>query len=122
MGSPTVTVPKSDGVVQLCGDYKVTVNPVLDVDQYPLPCPEDLMSSLTVGLKFDKLDLTSAYQQMLLDEAPREYVTINTHCGLYRYTRLPFGIASSRRPWIAFCRSYSMSFATSMTSWSPDHG
>ena len=87
MGSPIVAVPKSDGNIRLCGDYKVTVNPVLDIDQYPLPCPEDLMSSLTGGLKFLKLDLSSAYQQMLLN--------VDAHQGLYRYTRLPFGIASA---------------------------
>ena len=77
--APIVAVPKSDGTIRLCGDYKVTVNPVLDVDQYPLLCPEDLMFSLTGGLKFSKLNLSSAYQQMPLDEDSREYVTINTH-------------------------------------------
>ena len=93
--APVVPVPKGDGQIRLCGDYKVTINPVLDVDQYPLPKPDDLFATLAGGKKFTKIDLTHAYQQMSLEESCRELVTINTHRGLYRYTRLPHGVASA---------------------------
>jgi len=85
-------VPKSDRAVRICGDCKVT-NPLLQVDQYPLPRPRDLFTCLTGGKVFSKLDLTAAYQQMLLDETSSRLVTIKTTKGLFRYTRLPFGVA-----------------------------
>ena len=93
--APIVTVPKKDGTVRICGDYKVTVNPVLDVDQYPLPRPEDLFATLAGGKFFSTLDLSHAYNQVVLDDSSLKYLTINTHRGLYQYTRLPFGVASA---------------------------
>ena len=93
--APIVPVPKKDGSHRICGDYKVTVNPVLDIDQYSLPKPTDLFTALAGGNKFSTLDLTQAYQQLLLIEDSRRYTTINTHKGLYQYTRLLFGIASA---------------------------
>ena len=90
-----VHVPKADGTTRSCGDYAVTVNPQLHVPQYPIPIPEDVFLKLRGGQRFTKLDLKSAYQQLPLDPESQQFVTINTHRGLYRYKRLPFGIASS---------------------------
>ena len=93
--APIVPVPKKDGRFRICGDYKVTVNQVLSVEQYPLPKPDELFATLAGGKCFSKLDLSQAYLQVLLEEESRPYVTVNTHQGLYRYTRLPFGVASA---------------------------
>ena len=54
-----------------------------------------VFTTLVRGQKFTKLDLTQAYQQMPLEENAKELVTINTHQGLYQFTRLPFGVASA---------------------------
>ena len=56
--APIVPVPKKDGTVRICGDYKVTIN------NAPLPRPADLFATLTNGKYFTKLDLSQAYQQM----------------------------------------------------------
>jgi hypothetical protein len=93
--TPMVHIPKVDQTTRSCGDYAVTVNPQLNVPQYPIPLPEEVFQKLRGGKLFTKLDLRNAYQQLLIDEGSQHYVTINTHRGLYRYKRLPFGIASS---------------------------
>ena len=50
--APIVPVKKPDNTIRICGDYKVTVNPVLDVNQHPLPNPEELFVALSGGKKF----------------------------------------------------------------------
>ncbi len=92
---PIVPVLKPDSSVRICGDFKLTVNRVSKLEQYPIPTLEDLCTKLSGGQKFSKLDMSHAYQQLLLDEESRKYVVINTHKGLFRYTRLPFGVASA---------------------------
>ena len=90
--APVVPVVKRDGNVRLCGDYKLTVNSVAKTEIYPLPRIEELFAAVSGGKIFSKLDLSHAYLQLQMDESSQEYVTINTHCGLYHYTRLPLGL------------------------------
>ena len=90
-----MAVPKGDGRLRICGDYKVTINLVLDIDQYPLPKAQDLFSSLSGGRKFTKLNLSQAYLQIMLDEKSRQYLTIKIHRGLDQFLRTPFGMDSA---------------------------
>ena len=74
---------------------KVTVNRALKSEVYPLPRIEEIFAALAGGKHFSKLDLSHAYQQLVLDEEAKKLTTINTQKGLFRYNRLPFGIATA---------------------------
>lgn len=93
--TPIVPVAKKNGTIRICGDYKITLNPVLLIDKYPLPRIEELFSKLQGGVEFSKIDLSQAYQQIELDDESKKLTTINTHKGLFVYNRLPFGVASA---------------------------
>ena len=41
------------------------------------------------------MDKSQAYQQIVVDEQSRIFLTINTHLGLYQYKWLPFGISAA---------------------------
>lgn len=92
--TPLVPVRKADGGLRICADYKVTLNPVLKIDRYPLPRIDDLLVKLNGAKLFTKIDLSQAYNQVLLDD-PENLTVINTHKGLFKYKRLVFGLSSS---------------------------
>ena len=93
--TPIVPVLKGNGTVRICGDFKQTANKAAKTEVYPLPRIEDLFASLAGGTVFSKLDLSHAYQELPLAKESQPFVTVNTHKGLYRYQRLPFGVASA---------------------------
>ncbi|XP_005103163.1 uncharacterized protein K02A2.6-like [Aplysia californica] len=95
--NPIVPVLKRSGDVRICGDFKITINPVLEAEQYTLPRIEDLFAQPGAGEKFSRL--CQAYLQPPFDESSRPLTTINTHKGLYVFNRLVFGITSSPAIW-----------------------
>ena len=84
--SPIVVVPKPDNTVRICGDYKATINQAVEDESYVLPTTQDLCASL---------DLSHAYAQLNVDEESQEYLTVNTHKGLYSYKKPPYAVKSS---------------------------
>ena len=76
--TPIVPILKQDNSVRICGDFKVTVNPIAKLDRYPIPKIEDLFPILGGGQTYTKLDMSQAYQQIVLDDDSMKYTVINT--------------------------------------------
>ena len=93
--SPVVPVRKTDGSIRLCGDYKRTLNPNLDMMIYPLPVVEDCFVEMKGGQLFSKIDIKQAYNSLPLREQDQILATINTHQGLYKPLVLPYGVTSA---------------------------
>lgn len=94
-GTPIVPVLKKSGEIRICGDFKVTLNPFLEVEKYPLPRIEELFANLQGGQTFSKIDLSQAYMQLKLNDESKKLCTISTHKGLFSYQRMPYGISSA---------------------------
>lgn len=94
-GSPLVVIPKADGGVRLCVDYKCGVNERLVTASFPVKRIEDILSNLRDSTYFCKLDLYKAYLHLPVDEESSAIQTITTHRGTYRMNRLSFGIKTA---------------------------
>ncbi|KAG6451692.1 hypothetical protein O3G_MSEX007288 [Manduca sexta] len=92
-GTPIVPVIKKNGDIRICGDYKITINPKLKRDYYPLPRIDELFAKLSRGEKFSKIDLRHAYEQCLLSDESQPYTAITTHVGTFVYRRTPYGLS-----------------------------
>ncbi|KAK9703354.1 hypothetical protein QE152_g29388 [Popillia japonica] len=78
---PTVNVPKKDGGIRICDDFRTTINPVLIAEKHPVPLFDQLRRQLGNGLTYSKIDLKDAYLQFEVEEASRKYLIISTHKG-----------------------------------------
>jgi len=79
--SPVTLVPKKDGSICLCIDYR-KVNELAWKDAYPLPRVDDTLA----GAKwFSTLDLKSGYWQVEVHENDRDKTAFCTHEGLFQF-------------------------------------
>ena len=92
--SNLVIVPKKDGSVRACLDARAP-NKAIKRQTHPIPTLESIIDDLAGARYFSKIDLRSAYCQILLDEPSRELTTFITEKGMYRYKRMVFGLTSA---------------------------
>ncbi|XP_042215540.1 uncharacterized protein K02A2.6-like [Homarus americanus] len=89
--SPCVLVPKPDGSVRMCTDYK-KVNLVTRTDAYPLSRIDDIIDSVGQASFVTKLDLLKGYYQIKLSEEAKQISAFVTAEGLWQYKVMPFGL------------------------------
>ena len=94
-GSPLVIIPKPDGGIRLCVDYKPGVNPQLVSSNYPIRRIDDILNNLKGSKYFCRLDLYKAYLHLRVNPESSEIQTMSTHKGTYRVNRLSFGIKTA---------------------------
>lgn len=85
---------KKSGGLRVCVDLRA-VNKAVIPDKYPLPTAEELTSQFYGSKVFSKLDLRQGYLQVPLHPDSRNLTAFVTHAGVFRYTRVPFGLCSA---------------------------
>ena len=79
--SPIVVLTTSDGDIRICGDYEIGVNHKVCSDSYPIPNVEVAIHALA-GMSFSaKIDLKTAYNQILIYNNFKEVTMTNMPIG-----------------------------------------
>ena len=93
--APLVTVPKKDGKLRVCVDYR-KLNGVTKRDEYRLPLPDDLFDIVGKAKFFSKLDAFSGFWQVPLHPDSREKTSFGLRGGgQFQFTVLPFGLTNA---------------------------
>ena len=86
--------PKSNGKIRMCVDLTM-LNKGVQRELYPLPRVSEMLSQLSKGRLFSKLDANSGFWQVILEPKSRLLTTFITPWGRYCFNRMPFGISSA---------------------------
>jgi hypothetical protein len=94
VGAPILFVPKSDGTMRLCVDYR-GLNKVTVKNRYPIPLVSEMLDRLSKAAIFSKLDLRDAYHRLRIREGDEWKTAFKTRYGHFEYLVMPFGLANA---------------------------
>src|SRR3954469_20626902 len=89
-----VPVPKKDGKVRMCVDYR-DLNKASPKDDFPLPHIDILVDNTTQASVFSFMDGFSGYNQIKMAPEDMEKTTFMTSWGTFCYKVMPFGLRNA---------------------------
>jgi hypothetical protein len=92
--SPLHMVPKKDGEIRFCVDYR-KLNGVTKKDGYPMPNIDAMLHTLDRKLFFSTMDLCSGYWQVRMDSDSIEKTAFAAPNGHYEFTVMSFGLCNA---------------------------
>ena len=94
VGAPILFVPKPDGRLRLCVDYR-QLNKLTILNKYPLPLMTELRERVAGTTVFTKLDLKAGYHRIRIRNGDEWKTAFRTHYGHYDYKVMRFGLVNA---------------------------
>ena len=92
--SPIVPVPKEDGSIRLCIDYR-RLNGVSQADPYYMSTLEEILERVGACKCISKLDLSKGFYQIEVEKESVPKTAFITPFGKYQFLRMPFGLRNA---------------------------
>lgn len=93
-GAPILFVPKKDGNLRLCVDYR-GLNAITYKNRHPLPLISETLDRLGNAGVFSKMDLKDAYHRIGIKRSDRWKTAFRTRYGHFQYRVMPFGLTNA---------------------------
>ena len=93
-GSPVLFVPKPNGKLRLCVDYRL-LNNVTIKDRYAIPLTHELQDRTNGAVIYTKMDLRGAFNLIRIKEGEEWKTAFRTRYGHYEYCVMPFGLTNA---------------------------
>ena len=92
--SPVVPVPKSDGTVRVCVDYR-KLNEVTTADPYYMATMDEILERVGSSKIISKIDLAKGFYQVEVEPLSQEKTAFVSPYGKFEFQRMPFGLKNA---------------------------
>ncbi|MBW0511073.1 hypothetical protein O181_050788 [Austropuccinia psidii MF-1] len=78
----------------MVGDFRA-LNAYTVPDRYPIPRIQETLTQLSKAKNIISMDALKGFHQKILIPKTKKLLRVITHCGIYEYLRMPFGIENA---------------------------